>query len=265
MKYSKMNEDLQQRKKALTTMIQTAKKRLKKAPEGQIRVVRHRKGFQFYLRRETTDINGTYLPVKERKLAVSLIQKRYDSQVVKAAEKQVAVIDRFLKDFKPDILKEKYELLSPARKETVILAELSDQEYMKEWLSYEYVQKEFNEGMPEHYTSNRERVRSKSEVMIADALKQAGIPYRYECPLWQETRTIYPDFTILRIEDREVLYWEHLGMMDDKEYCEHALLRIRQYEANGIYPGINLIITMETSELPITTTVINRTITTYCV
>lgn len=48
-----------------------------------------------------------------------------------------------------------------------------------------------------------ERVRSKSEVIIADILNQEGIPYRYECPLqlkgWGK---VYPDFTVLSERER---------------------------------------------------------------
>ena len=29
-------------------------------------------------------------------------------------------------------------------------------------------------------------------------------------------RIIHPDFTVLNVRTREILYWEHLGMMDNK-------------------------------------------------
>ena len=107
-------------------------------------------------------------------------------------------------------------------------------------------------------------MRSKSEVMIADALSKANIPYRYECPLRLGNAVVHPDFTVLRSSDREIVYWEHFGMMDDPEYCHKALQKIRLYEKCGIYPGIRLIITMETSYLPINLTVIGDAIRTYC-
>ena len=193
-----------------------------------------------------------------------MVRKKYDIKIIRAAEKQAAVIDRFLRGYNPDILKECYKILSPVINENVFPVEIPDQEYVKEWQAYEYSHKGFAEGIPEQYTSSGERVRSKSEVMIADALKQAGVPYRYECPLELGSRLIHPDFTILRIEDREVLYWEHLGMMDDPEYCQNALLRIRQYEENGIWPGINLILSAETSAQPVNLAVINNLISAYC-
>ena len=117
---------------------------------------------------------------------------------------------------------------------------------MAEWLTEEYIRKPFSEGVQEHYTLKNERVRSKSEAMIADALNMAGIPYKYECPLVIGGRLIHPDFTILRVYDRKIMYWEHLGMMDDIDYRNNAFSRIHEYEMNGIFPGDCLIVTQET-------------------
>jgi hypothetical protein len=74
----------------------------------------------------------------------------------------------------------------------------------------------------------------------------------------------HPDFTILRMEDRKEIYWEHLGMMDDPEYCTNAIQRIRLYEANSIYPWRELVLSMETVSTPINLAVINRMISLYC-
>ncbi|MBP3736941.1 MAG: hypothetical protein J6I56_07970 [Lachnospiraceae bacterium] len=45
---------------------------------------------------------------------------------------------------------------------------LPDEQYRKEWLDTAYEKKPFQEDTPEHYTQIGERVRSKSEVLIAD-------------------------------------------------------------------------------------------------
>ena len=249
----------------LASIIRDAQKRLQKAPEGSVRIIKHRNDFQFFLRNTPEDKTGTYIPISERQLAISLIQKRYDTQVIASSEKQLRVIDKFLKNYNPKLLQDIYSSMSAGRKAYTKPFELPDQEYISEWLSFDYVKKEFSEDDPEHYTSKGERVRSKSEVMIADALEQMGIPYRYECPLDMSGRILYPDFTLLRIEDRKTLYWEHLGMMDDPVYCQNALRKLRIYEAHEIFPGINLILTIETSCSPINTAVIKRMIKTYCI
>ena len=140
---------------------------------------------------------------------------------------------------------------------------LPDPEYAEEWLRVQYEAKPFRDDAPVHLTKKKERVRSKSEVMIANVLAENSIPYRYECPLDLGNGIIYPDFTILRMKDRKVLYWEHLGMMDDSEYRNQAFLRIREYEKNGIFPGDRLILTVETARMPLNTNVISSMIDHY--
>lgn len=140
---------------------------------------------------------------------------------------------------------------------------LPDKEYAALWESLTYQGKTFRDDIPLHYTQKHERVRSKSEVLIADILGDRGIPYKYECPLRIGNQTIYPDFTILRIRDRKQLYWEHLGLFDDSEYSTNAVSRINLYEANGIFPGDNLIISFETQKNPLNRLIVERLIQQY--
>ena len=265
MKNSILIRELQEQRKKLSLYIRKAEARLQKAPEGTVRIVKYKKGYQYYLRTNPADTIGVYIPVSERSKAIELIQKGYDSKIVKAAKKQQMIIDRFLKGYDPDCLKKVYSSLSEARKKDIAVIEKSDRDYIREWQSVEYTSKPFAEGIPEHYTCKGERVRSKSEVMIADALSRAKVPYRYESELNLHGIVIHPDFTILRIEDRKEIYWEHLGMMDDPDYCYNALQRLRLYEENGLYPGIDVIVTMETTRLPINQAVIKKMIKIFCV
>ena len=205
------------------------------------------------------------MPVSQKQKGIALIQKKYDQQVDTAAGNQSRVIGRFLKDYNPDALKEIYASSSEGRKGYIDPVELPDSDYAKQWLNYEYQKKAFLEDDPEHYTSNGERVRSKSELMIADTLKRIGIPYRYECPISLGGTIVYPDFTILRTSDRRELYWEHLGMMDNAAYCQTALKKIRLYESFKVFLGTTLILTMETSLTPINISVIAGVIQEYCI
>ena len=73
-----------------------------------------------------------------------------------------------------------------------------------------YEGKPFSLEAPEIYSERGERVRSKSEKMIADMLNHMGLPYRYECPVViRGVGTFYPDFTILDISERTQVYYEH--------------------------------------------------------
>jgi hypothetical protein len=70
-------------------------------------------------------------------------------------------------------------------------------------------------------------------------------------------KTVYPDFTILKMPERKEVYFEHFGMIDDEEYFEHMIYKLNSYENNGIYMGINLFITYETSKKPLNTKTLN--------
>ena len=112
------------------------------------------------------------------------------------------------------------------------------------WMNAEY---ETNPAYPEnlrYMTTLGTKVRSKSELNIANTLERLGIPYRYEQKMYVNGRKFYPDFTIL-LPDGEILIWEHNGLMDNGEYVERARSKTYDYEADGFRQHNNLIITYE--------------------
>ena len=256
---------LTEEKEMLENVIRSAERRLRTAPKGAVHVSTHGNGYQFYLRSSSSEKSGTYIPASKRQLAIALMQKKYDRTILEAARKQAAAITEFIRRYDPDALKTVYEQLQDVTKNSILPAEISDQEYVQRWIAHKYEPKPIGDDIPEHYTQKGERVRSKSEVMIADALAYAGIPYRYECPVNVGGMIYHPDFTILREEDRKEFFWEHLGRMDETDYCRRTVLRIRTYEKNGIIPGRDLILTMETSQNPLNLSVINQRIAAFCV
>lgn len=131
-----------------------------------------------------------------------------------------------------------------------------------QWLAQSYKHKEIDDDMTVYETINGERVRSKSEQLIADRLYFNGIPYIYEFPLIIGDMTFHPDFTILRMSDRRVLYYEHLGRMDDPGYSNKNTRRINIYSNNGIILGDNLFISMDTSLHPLDIRTVDRLIKT---
>ena len=138
---------------------------------------------------------------------------------------------------------------------------LPEEEFVQRWENVEYYGKEFKEGTPEIYTLKGERVRSKSEMMIADALNKRGIPYRYEYPIFiKGYGWFYPDFTTLKLRNRKEKIWEHFGLMDEPEYVDNAIRKINGYEQNGIFLGENLIVTFETKNHPLSQREIERII-----
>jgi predicted nuclease of restriction endonuclease-like RecB superfamily len=90
-------------------------------------------------------------------------------------------------------------------------------------------------------------VRSKSEVIIANLLFLSGIEYDYEklrkCP----NKNIIPDFTIITMSKKEII-WEHLGKNTDN-YFENNSEKIYNYIKCGFMPGINLFFSNEQDHL----------------
>ena len=66
-----------------------------------------------------------------------------------------------------------------------------------------------------HKTVRGELVRSKSEVIIANALHYNGLDYEYEPELRLEDKVKRPDFKVEDYDTGVVWYWEHCGMMTD--------------------------------------------------
>lgn len=243
---------LEEREKKLLQIKNEKEKALKKVPEGSLRVCVRGKKAQYYHRNDPKDFNGVYIPRKNIALAQKLAQKDYDKKVLCAAEKELGAITKYFVSYPAKNVEQIYQDLHKERRKLVMPIMESDEEYIQKWEQVEFQGKEFYETNAEFYTAKGERVRSKSELIIADLLKKEDIPYRYECPIQMNgLGRVYPDFTVLNVKERKEIYWEHLGMMDDPAYVEKAVKKIATYEKNGIFPGDNLILTYETRINPI--------------
>lgn len=78
-----------------------------------------------------------------------------------------------------------------------------------------------------------ELVTSKSEVIIANMLLAAKVPYEYETLLDCPEFPVKPDFTVLGQNGKPILYWEHLGMAGDEEYDQKWERKRQGYLKNG--------------------------------
>ena len=113
--------------------------------------------------------------------------------------------------------------------------------------------------MPVILTEKGERVRSKSEKILADFFYRNNISYKYEKPLnLSGYGIVYPDFTFLSRKLRKEIYWEHEGMMDKPEYAIKAVKKLNSYQMNGILPGERLILTFETEQDVLNTRIVSE-------
>ena len=249
-----MLKNMMAQKELLERLLAENTAAMEKDPVGILRASRHRDGYQYYYRENSKDKNGRYIPNDEMELAQRLAQAEYHRALEDALRTELQMIHKWrcvCKEAPWDVALKK---LTQPKRELVEIPVVSDEDYALAWSAMEYPRKEFREDVAELYTAKGERVRSKSEVIIADVLYNAGVPYHYEKPLkLKRTHTIHPDFTVLRKSERKEILWEHFGMMDDYEYRLDAFERLRDYEAGGYYLGHNLIATFETRKQPLDT------------
>ena len=204
----------------------------------------------YYLVTDNKKTNGKYIPKSQMKVIKKIAQDNYDEKVYKRLVKEIKLVEEFLANYKNTKTANVYLRMKIERQKLITPLTLQDEDFIEKWQSEEYHHKSFVTGAPEHYTGKNERVRSKSEVIIADTLAQAGIPYKYEKPVLLGDIYVHPDFCCLNIHTREEIFWEHFGMMDDSTYSQNACQKLHAYQEHGYYLGQNLIITWETSEIP---------------
>ena len=109
----------------------------------------------------------------------------------------------------------------------------------------EYKKKYYEQNLI-HKTRRGELVRSKSEVIIANELDHAGIPYEYEKELVLENDGMrIPDFTIEDAETGKCFYWEHCGMLGDVEYARRWEEKKALYARHEIFEDVNLIVSKD--------------------
>lgn len=127
----------------------------------------------------------------------------------------------------------------------------------------QYSHKSFDEKRI-HRTLNGDYVRSKSEVIIANMLFEAGIKYEYEKELDLGKDGIrIPDFTIELPEKGFRYFWEHCGMLGDYAYQRRWEQKKDLYRKHNIIEGQNLIVSQDLPNGGIDSAEIKRLIDTY--
>lgn len=256
-----INNKLKARQANLGRLIDRLEQLLPTYPEGNLRIDKKTKTPSYYFYKNGENSNGKILNPEDFKLAQNVAQRTYYKKVLKAAQEEKKLVDQFIKRFPDPSVEEVYERLSENRQALISPVALSDEDYLEQWLSKPYTHKLISNDIPYYMTMNEERVRSKSEQIIADRLKAKNIPYKYECPVkLYNGKTVHPDFTILRLSDRKEVYYEHLGRMDDPEYAEDNVRKINDYSLSGYTIGDKLFTTMETKNHPLDTRVLDELI-----
>lgn len=208
----------------------------------------------------------------DRKTEISrLAQKLHVRKLIKTASSEIEQIDRCLKVLRGgrglSDIDDVYPGLPEAVREMVGPEETAFDGYAKWWKADRAKgrsgKKYINYPLT---TANGEVVKSKSEVIIADRLKAAGVPYVYEYKTVMDdewANMTYPDFYVLNRRTGQEYYWEHFGMMDDAKYCMNSQFKLEQYAKKDLVPGKNLIVSFEGSKRALSTKYVDFLIKSY--
>lgn len=259
---------IKERLKELDGHIERLEKAIGSKGSESLIISKIRDSTRFYAKGE--DNKKEYLGRDKIETITTLAQKRYEEQLLEVAEQERRKLRRCLSILSANCSMDMNGVIAsmdPELVEYITPDVASDDGFAQKWLNAKNYRANRGEGHI-YSTLNKDMVRSKSEVIIADRLFSAGIPYRYEERLELEvehynTVRYYPDFTILNKRTREVFYWEHLGSLGDPEYCFKNLTKLEDYSDNGILLGKNLILTFESRDKPLYTANVDRLIKEY--
>lgn len=237
------------RREQIKSQISKLEKQLSQFPKGHIICIQNGKYIKM---QHVLGDNITTISTKNRELAGTLMQKKYQEACLQDLYAEQRALEAFLKKYEHYTSKVEYLLQKPAYKKMLISAMKPLSQELADWASEPYVK---NPSYPEqlrHPCFSGHVVRSKSEVLIDQALFSHQIPFRYECQLKLGEVTVFPDFTLRHPQTGEFFIWEHFGKMDVSSYAQNAFQKMQLYAICGYIPTINLITTFETKEHPLT-------------
>ncbi len=218
--------------------------------DRSVRISKRKSGYQYYL--IDANDNMEYVKLKDIDKVKRIAQRDYYQAVLDKMMTMRYRIDRFLKVYDMESIEMVYDKLCEARKALVVPVISSDEEYIMTWRNENVGgQNPFPEE-GKFLTIRGEKVRSKSEKILADMFEKEGIPYSYEPQIkLNDGRCLYPDFALLNIRTRKTVYWEHMGLISDGDYAKSALNKLNLFEQSGVRLGEDLIISMESPKMPL--------------
>ena len=254
---------LERRLGKLEKQAEIIRKKLRIMPSGELLCNKNGKYSRWYC---TDGKTRKYISKKDREYAAKLAEKKYLmlqqydlnweidllKKYLNKYEKHTSKADEFIKDANLDGL------------QTEVFATVD--ESARAWAEEDYERNNWHPEMLKYKSCTGRMLRSKSEMMIDQALASYQIAYRYEPVITLPDGTrVAPDFVIMKPKTGEIILWEHLGMMDSYSYAARAHEKMINYMENGYFPFVNIIYTMETLDEPLSGELIERIITTFIV
>lgn len=238
---------------------------VKPQKNGTLKVTKNKNRYQYYIKTSKTP-KGKYLNKKSMPLIKELCQAHYEKKIFKTLAIQLKILKKFTATYKLQSAETIYENLNEGIKKYATPLIYNEEKFSELWnnSNNKYESLAFSEESPELISTAGIRVRSKSEMMIADCLTKNKIPFKYEFPIKTTNGiTLHPDFICLNTKTHQQFLWEHFGLMDNSEYAVNMVQKDNLYRKNGFFQGKNLIYTFETKQQPITSREIETFIEKY--
>lgn len=260
----KLLDVLKHRREELQFIYDILEKKALNEPAGGLRISRRGNSYQYYFIENEQDTCGKYISKKHMKQICALAQKAYNNKLRKELHREIYLIDGMIKKYNPGAIEDIFDRSSPGRQVLINPIFMPDEMFAQIWSDEEY------EGLPliddaaSFITKRGEKVRSKTEMIIANRLNDAGIMYRYEYPIKLKSgMVVHPDFLCLNMMTRKEVVWEHFGMVDNYEYATNMIRKINGYLHSGYVWGETFIASFEGSRTPVDMKVIDRMIQDY--
>lgn len=176
------------------------RRELQKMPAGKL-LARVENGKNYYMQFVSKSANhGEVIRrgiTQNQPLLHALARKGYLRQSLKLLDKNIPALEKLLAAHKAPTPDNIIKSLPKAYQELPPEAFLPNLRRQMEWETVEYEQNTYRQESKIHITAKGLKVRSKSEVIIADKLDDYGIPYHYDELIYIENQTLSPDFIIL--------------------------------------------------------------------
>ena len=208
--------------------------------------------------------NTNYIKKNNKKLAERMAIKGMYEQDLLDEKQELKALEAYLKNRSKFERREGYlnrsegiyELLRPRLKEKW-------SQEVQNWLNDVIECEDLYPENKTHRCKNGLMVSSKSEQLIANAMIDQNVPFKYEAPFMLEGQLRKPDFTILNVRTGEEFLWEHFGMMGDPDYLRDNVYKMSQYLRSGYLPFVNFITTFEIGNSGVDSMWVEQIIETY--
>lgn len=181
-----------------------------------------------------------YLGNDANEKVLNVKRYRYAKKAVEIIDTDIEVLERLINSYiSPDYSNINNRL--PATYRTRLTADYSDEAYGAslppeafEWVQGLKKEKEkyapYKPEQLKYEALDGTRMRSLGEVIIANFLLMAGIPFVYEVPMEINGELVLPDFKILSLIDlKTVIIIEHQGMIFTEDYPHKYIRSLRLY------------------------------------